>query len=99
MDSVKEMLETPEGRAAVEAAVPKWLKVGLASFGSDRSRTNDRYRYWGFKTETNAAMRAAYYRQIRAFVSRDWGIDLAEDPAVYMDANPGSPQAVSAAAG
>ena len=38
MDGVKDMLETPEGRAAVEAAVPKWLRVGLASFGSDRSR-------------------------------------------------------------
>ena len=99
MDGVKDMLETPEGRAAVEAAVPKWLKVGLASFGSDRSRTNDRYRYWGFKTETNAAMRAAYYKQIRAFVSRDWGIELAEDPAAYMEAAPELARPVSAAAG
>ncbi|MCY4067265.1 MAG: hypothetical protein OXF57_12990, partial [Rhodospirillaceae bacterium] len=86
MDGVKDLLETPEGRAAVEAAVPKWLRVGLASFGADRSRTNDRYRYWGFKTETNAAMRAAYYRQVRAFAVRDWGIELAGDPAVYMAA-------------
>ncbi len=86
MDGVKDLLETPEGRAAVEAAVPKWLGVGLASFGADRSRTNDRYRYWGFKTETNAAMRAAYYRQVRAFAARDWGIELAGDPAVYTAA-------------
>ena len=99
MDGVKAMLETPEGRAAVEAAVPKWLAVGLASFGSDRSRTNERYRYWGFKTETNAAMRAAFYRQVRSFAERDWGIALAEDPAVYMDAVRDPPQAVSAAAG
>lgn len=99
MDGVKELLETAEGRKEVEAAVQKWLKVGLASFGSDVSRTNDRYRYWGIKRETNKAMRDAYYKQVRAFVTRDWGIDLPEDPESYMDLIPGNDRDVRLAAG
>ncbi len=99
MDGVKELLETPEGRAAVEAAVPKWLKVGLASFGSDVSRTSDRYRYWGIKTEMNRAMRDAYYKQVRAFVTRDWGIDLPDEPEPFMDMIPASDKDARVAAG
>jgi len=84
MDGVKELLASPGGRAAVEAVIPKWLRVGLVSFGSDDSRSNERYRYWGFKPATNTNMRDAYYKQVRAFADRDWAVDLPEDPGAFV---------------
>ena len=90
MDGVKELLKTPEGRAEVEAVLPKWLKVGLASFGSDNSRTNERLRHWGIKHDTNKGMRDSYYEQVHAFITRDWGIEIPEVPDNYMDLVPGS---------
>ena len=96
MDGVKELLDTPEGRAEVEAVVPKWLRVGLVSFGSDRSRSNERYRYWGFKTDTNQNMRDTYYKQVRAFAARDWQIDLPEDPRAFMPKRSGDQPAARA---
>ncbi|WP_151447091.1 Phenylacetic acid catabolic protein [Lacisediminimonas profundi] len=79
MDAVKQLLETPEGRAEVEKATTKWLQVGLQSFGSDNSRKNERYRHFGIKQDTNENMRAAYWQQVRAFITEDWGIALPED--------------------
>ncbi len=76
MDGVKDLLKTPEGRAQVEKSVQKWLPVGLASFGGDKSRTNERYRHWGFKSATNEDMRETYYQQVRAFITKDWGVPL-----------------------
>ncbi len=99
MDGVKALLETAEGRRQVEAAIPKWLKVGLASFGANKSRSNARYRYWGIKSDTNENMRDAYYRQVRGFVTRDWGIDMPDEPEPFMDLLPGSDAQASVAAG
>lgn len=79
MDAVKELLKTEAGRAEVGAALEKWLPVGLQSFGADGSPKSARYRHHGIKQDTNEAMRAAYYEQIRGFVCQDWGFDLPED--------------------
>jgi ring-1,2-phenylacetyl-CoA epoxidase subunit PaaA len=80
MDAVKALLETAEGRRSVEGALQKWLPVGLQSFGGDASGKNARYRHWGIKQDTNENMRAAYWAQVRAFITQDWGIALPEDP-------------------
>lgn len=90
MDGVKDLLKTPEGRAEVEAVLAKWLKVGLASFGSNNSKTNERYRHWGIKADTNENMRDAYYEQVQGFITRDWGIDIPEKPNDFMDMIPKS---------
>jgi ring-1,2-phenylacetyl-CoA epoxidase subunit PaaA len=82
MDAVKLLLETPEGRAEVEEALHRWVQVGLQSFGADDSKKNERYRHWGIKQDTNQNMRAAYYQQIQAFITKDWGFDL---PVDYRD--------------
>lgn len=76
MDGVKELLLQPQGKAEIAAAVDKWLPVGLASFGGNNSRTNERYRHWGFKFETNENMREVFYQQVRAFITKDWGVDV-----------------------
>ena len=84
MDGVKLLLQTPEGRAEVENALPKWLAVGLASFGGDHSRSNERYRHWGLKFDTNENMRDAYYQQVRAFITKDWGFDIPLSSAEFL---------------
>jgi len=86
MDGVQELLAAAEGRAEVEQAVWKWLPVGLASFGGDRSEANRRYRYWGFKSETNEAMKEAYFGQVHAIITRDWGIEIPDTVAAFLEA-------------
>jgi ring-1,2-phenylacetyl-CoA epoxidase subunit PaaA len=76
MDGVKDLLHAPEGRDEIEKTVDKWLPVGLASFGGDNSRTNERFRHWGFKHDTNEGMREGYYQQVKAFITKDWGVPL-----------------------
>ena len=78
MDGVKELLHTPEGKAEVASAVIKWLPVGLASFGGPNSKTNERYRHWGLKADTNEAMRENYYQQVKAFITKEWDVPLPE---------------------
>lgn len=84
MDGVKLLLQTPEGRADVERGVTKWLPVGLASFGANASRSNERYRIRGFKFDTNEAMRETYYRQVHAFITKDWGIEIPASSADFL---------------
>lgn len=76
MDGVKELLQTAEGRAEVEKGVHKWLPVGLASFGGNNSKSNERYRHWGLKSDTNEVMRETYYQQVKAFITKDWAVPL-----------------------
>jgi ring-1,2-phenylacetyl-CoA epoxidase subunit PaaA len=84
MDGVKELLQTPEGRKEVENAVMKWLPVGLASFGGEKSRSNERYRHWGLKSDTNEGMRETFYQQVRAFITKDWGIALPQTGTEFV---------------
>lgn len=79
MDAVKELLQTPAGRAEVEVALRKWLPVGLQFFGGERSEKNVLYRRLGIKQDSNENMRATYYEQIRSFIKQDWGIELPAD--------------------
>jgi ring-1,2-phenylacetyl-CoA epoxidase subunit PaaA len=84
MDGVKQLLQTPEGKSEVEKAVMKWLPVGLASFGGDNSRSNERYRHWGLKSDTNERMRETYYQQVHAFITKDWGVNLPATSAEFV---------------
>ncbi|MBL8661529.1 MAG: hypothetical protein JNM29_01830, partial [Candidatus Odyssella sp.] len=42
----------------------------------DRSRTNERYRYWGIKSKSNEAMRAEYFAEVIAIIRDKWGVDV-----------------------
>lgn len=84
MDGVKDLLQTPEGKSEVGKAVMKWLPVGLASFGGDKSHTNERYRHWGLKADTNEEMREGYYQQVRAFITKDWDVPLPGTSAEFI---------------
>lgn len=76
MKGTKWLLEkTDTGKAEVAAAVKKWLPVGLQSFGGDKSKSNERYRYWGIKRRTNEDMRAEYFAEVIGIIRDKWGID------------------------
>jgi len=99
MDCVKEKLAESGGKAEVEAAVWKWLRVGLESFGADGSRSNERFRFWGFKTATNEEMKEIYYAQVHAFITKDWGIEIPGTYSAFLSAaaeNAASPAHTSA---
>jgi ring-1,2-phenylacetyl-CoA epoxidase subunit PaaA len=85
MEAVKLMLAEPSGQGKIKAAVWKWLPVGLASFGNDKSRSSERFRYWGFKSASNEEMKAAYYTQVRAFIAKDWGIEIPEAYPEFLE--------------
>ncbi|MBB57098.1 Phenylacetic acid catabolic protein [Hwanghaeella sp. LZ110] len=87
MDGIKEFLTRgEEGAKIVRHTVWKWLPVAIASFGSDQSATNDRLRYWGIKTQTNREMKQAYYDQVRAFITKDWGTDIPDSFDAFLEA-------------
>ncbi len=90
MMGVKQLLQAPDGREQVAAAVRKWLPVGLRSFGSDGSQSSRRYRYWGFKSDSNETMRRAYFAEVHTIVTRNWGIDISDDLEALW---PGAPSA------
>ena len=52
--------------------------------GGDKSRTNERYRHWGLKADTNEGMRETYYQQVRAFITKDWGIPLPQTSKEFI---------------
>lgn len=91
MDGVKALLQTPQGKGEVEKAVQKWLPVGLASFGGNNSKTNERYRHWGLKSDTNEGMRETYYQQVKAFITKDWGVPLPETSDEFLKQIGGDP--------
>ena len=46
------------------------------------------HRRFGIKQDTNENLRAAYYEQIRAFITQDWGIDLPLDHREIWSSRP-----------
>jgi ring-1,2-phenylacetyl-CoA epoxidase subunit PaaA len=55
-----ELVKTPEGKAAVQAAVDAFYPYAPHFFGSSKSRNNAVFRGFGIKLRTNEDMRADY---------------------------------------
>ena len=69
-DACSELVQTPEGRAAVQAGIDK-LYPGLpAFFGGANSKNNELFRKWGIKERKNEDMRADYIVRARALVEK-----------------------------
>lgn len=65
IDFGRELVKSPEGRAALQAAVNSFYPVILSFFGRPGSKNNEMYRRWGIKLRTNEAMRADYLVRAR----------------------------------
>ncbi|PJK30534.1 Phenylacetic acid catabolic protein [Minwuia thermotolerans] len=76
-DFTKEMLETEEGRTAIQDAVNRYYPYLPAFFGRPKSKNNEIFRKWGIKQRTNAEMRDDYVRRATE-VCEELGLTLPE---------------------
>jgi ring-1,2-phenylacetyl-CoA epoxidase subunit PaaA len=75
VQQLKELCQSPEGRAAAQAAVTRWLPRGLDMFGRSDSRRDERFIYWGLKHRTNAQAREEYFAEV-AGVLTELGLEV-----------------------
>ena len=78
-DFCTELCQTPEGKAAVQAAIDQYFPLLPAFFGRAGSKNNEAYRRWGIKQRSNEDMRADYLTRARTLVEDQLGLTL---PAV-----------------
>ena len=69
-DACTELVQTPAGRAGVQAGIDKLFPVLPAFFGRAQSKNNELYRTWGIKERTNEAMRDDYLVRARTLVEK-----------------------------
>ncbi len=68
VQKLQELCRTPEGAADAQAAVDKWVPIGLDMFGRANSRRSERYLYWGLKRRTNEQARQEYRAEITTLI-------------------------------
>ncbi len=79
-DFCRELVATPEGKAAVQDAIDRYYPLLPSFFGRPGSKNNEIYRKWGIKRRSNEAMRDDYVGRARAMVE-DLGLRLPDVPA------------------
>jgi len=75
IQQLKELCQTPEGKAEAQAAVRRWLPRALDMFGRSDSRRDERFIYWGLKHRTNAQARQEYFTEV-ADMLIDLGLEV-----------------------
>ncbi|MGQ0662368.1 MAG: Phenylacetic acid catabolic protein [Pseudomonadota bacterium] len=60
IDFGRELVNTPDGRKRLQAAVDRIFPTLPAFFGAPRSKNNEIFRKWALKVRTNEEMRADY---------------------------------------
>ena len=60
---LREICQTPEGKAAVQARLQKWWTAALDMFGRSNSVTSPLYVKWGIKQHDNEQLRQKYIRE------------------------------------
>ncbi len=79
-DFCTELVQTPEGRAAVQDAIDRYFPMLPPFFGKSGSANNATFRKWGIKQRTNEDMRADFLARAKALVE-ELGLTLPELPA------------------
>lgn len=79
-DFCTELVQTPEGRAAVQDAIDRYFPMLPPFFGRSGSANNATFRKWGIKQRTNEDMRADFLARAKALVA-ELGLTLPELPA------------------
>jgi ring-1,2-phenylacetyl-CoA epoxidase subunit PaaA len=75
-DFCKELIETEEGRQAVQDAINRYFPILPKFFGRAGSKNNEIYRKWGIKQRTNEDMLADYINRARDLVEGELGLKL-----------------------
>jgi len=81
-DFCTDLIQTPEGKAAVQEALDKFFPSMPRFFGRAKSKNNAIYRKWGIKKRTNEEMREEYIARARALVEGKLGLRLPEPEAM-----------------
>lgn len=75
-DFSKELIQTEEGRKAVQDAIDRYFPILPKFFGRPQSKNNEIYRKWGIKQRTNEDMLADYVKRARELVEGQLGLKL-----------------------
>jgi ring-1,2-phenylacetyl-CoA epoxidase subunit PaaA len=75
-DFCVELCATEQGRAAVQAAIDRYLPMLPRFFGRPGSRNNEIFRKWGIKQRKNEEMLADYLVRARELVEGTLGLTL-----------------------
>ncbi len=77
-DFCKELIQTEEGRKAVQDAINRYFPILPKFFGRAGSKNNEIYRKWGIKQRTNEDMLADYINRARELVEGELNLTLPE---------------------
>ena len=80
-DCCTDLIQTGEGRRAVQDAIDRYFPLLPPFFGKADSQNNATYRRFGIKARTNEDMRADYVRRARELVEDKLGLTLPAVPA------------------
>lgn len=75
-DFSKELIQTEEGRKAVQDAIDRYFPILPKFFGRPQSKNNEIYRKWGIKQRTNEDMLADYVKRARELVEGQLDLKL-----------------------
>ena len=76
-DFSAELVQRPDGKAALQAAVDEYFPYLPSFFGGSKSRNNEIFRKWNIKQRTNDEMRADFMKRATE-VSAKYGLTLPE---------------------
>lgn len=79
---VRDLLQNPDNRRAVQAAFDQVLPNVLPFFGKANSLNNALFQRWGIKRRTNSEMRREYWRRAEAF-AREHQLAMPAVPEAY----------------
>jgi ring-1,2-phenylacetyl-CoA epoxidase subunit PaaA len=83
-DRLKELVQTGDGKAALQEALDRIFPVTLPFFGQSQSKNNALYRQWGIKRRTNEEMRADWVDRVRNLCD-EFGLRMPPIPDHYPE--------------
>jgi ring-1,2-phenylacetyl-CoA epoxidase subunit PaaA len=75
-DFCMDLIQTGEGRAAVQDAINRYFPITPGFFGASKSKNNEMFLRWGLKSRTNDEMRADFLARVTELVEKDFGLTL-----------------------
>ncbi len=75
-DFCTELIQTKQGRAAVQDAINRYFPITPGFFGASKSKNNEMYLRWGLKSRTNDEMREDFFARVTDLVEKDFGLKL-----------------------
>ena len=75
-DYCTELIQTAQGKAAVQDAINRYFPITPGFLGASRSKITETYLKWGLKQRTNDEMREDFLGRVTELVEKDFGLTL-----------------------